>query len=73
MHHLWSTGELSLTVYGRSCLLYPVGQVPNKVEEEIPFRNTDNFVGNLDKEAEAFAGSEVEPLNNVLTEIPCSG
>ena len=58
---------------GRPRLLYPVGQVPNKVKEEIPFWNTDDFVGNLDKEAEAFAGSEVEPLNNVLTEIPCSG
>ena len=73
MHSTGAAGESSLTVSGWPRLLNPVGQVANKVKEEIPFWNADDFVGNLDKEAEAFTGSKVEPLSYVLTEVLCSG
>ena len=49
------------------CLLDPVGQVPDKVKEEILFRNTDSFIRDLDKEAKALSGFEVERLSYVLS------
>ena len=73
MHHSGSAGESSLTVSGWSRLFYPVGEVPNKVKEENSFCNFDDFVGHIDKEAEAFTGSEVERLSYVLIEVICSG
>ena len=67
MHISGSAGEPSLTASGWPCLLDPVSQVPDKVKEEILFRNTDSFIRDLDKEAKAFSGFEVERLSYVLS------
>ena len=72
VHHSGSAGEPSLSISGWPRLLNPVGQVPDKVKEEIFFLNADDFIGDLDKEAEAFAGLEVKRLSYVLTEVLCS-
>ena len=47
----------------------PISDVPNKVKEEISFRHTDHFVSDLDKQTEAFTGSQVESLADILTEV----
>ena len=67
MHSSGSGGEPSLTISSWPCLPDPVGQVPDKVKEEILFRNTDNFIRDLDKEAEAFSRFEVDRLSYVLS------
>ena len=58
-----------LTVSGRSSLLNPVCEVADKVKEEVALRNTDDLVGDLDKQTKALAGPKVEPLGDVLAEI----
>ena len=63
-------GELRRrTVPGRPGLLDPVCQVSDEVEEEIALGDGDDLVSDLDEEAEAFRGLEVQPLRDVLAEV----
>ena len=62
-----------LTVTCWTSFLDPVSQVTNKIKEEVTLGNTDHLVRDLDKQTESFAGSQVQPLCNVLTEILGSG
>ena len=41
----------------------------DEVEEEVSLRDADDLVGDLDEEAEALGGAEVEPLGDVLAEV----
>ena len=54
-------------------LLDPVGQVADKVEEEVAFGDGDDLVRDLDEEGEALAGAEVQPLRDALAEVLGAG
>ena len=41
----------------------------HEVEEEVSLGHADHLVRNLDEEAEALWGAQVQPLRNVLTEV----
>ena len=58
-----------LTISGRPGLLDPVREVTHEVEEEVPLRDRDDFVGDLDEEAETLARPQVEPLRDALAEV----
>ena len=58
-----------LTISGRTGFLDPICEVTHEIKEEISLRNADNFVSNFNKQTEALAGSQVQSLPNILTEI----
>ena len=58
-----------LTLREHSALTCPVGNLADKVEEEISLGNGDDFVGDLDEEAEALARPQVEALRDALAEV----
>jgi len=47
--------------------------MPHEIEEEIAFRDRDNFVGDLDEKTETLGRPQIEPLRDVLTKIFRSG
>ena len=61
--------KIQLTISSGTGFLDPVGQVADKIKEEISLRNTDDLVSDLDKQTKALAGSQVQSLPNILTEI----
>ena len=64
-----SNGKMSRTVTRWLGLLDPVCEVPHEVEEEISLWYRDDFICDLDEQAEAFAGLQVQPLRDVVTEV----
>ncbi len=64
IRELWSR-----TVPCRSSLFDPICQMSNKIEEEIAFRNRNDFVCDLDEEAEPFRRPQVQPLRDVLAKV----
>ena len=74
LHEEHLIGELwGRPVPGGPGLLDPVGEVPDEVEEEVALRDGNDLVGDLDEKAEAFRGSQVQPLRDVLAEVLCPG
>ena len=69
MSYLHFYFKIQLTISSGTGFLDPVSQVADKIKEEISLRNTDDLVSDLDKETEALAGSQVQSLPNILTEI----
>ena len=55
------------------CLLDPVGQVADKVEEEVALGHGDDLVGDLDEEGEALGGTEVQALADRGAEVLGAG
>jgi hypothetical protein len=51
----------------------PVRQVAHEVEEEVALGDRYHFVGDLDEQAEALAGPEIQALTDVLAEVFRSG
>ena len=45
----------------------------HEVEEEVPLRDRDDFVGDLDEEAEALGGLHAEPGGDGGAEVPRPG
>ena len=52
-----------------SRLLDPVGQMADKVAEEVALGDGDDLVRDLDEEGEALAGAKVEALRDALAEV----
>lgn len=47
--------------------------MPDEVKEEVSLRNRNYLVGDLDEKTETLAGSEIQPLRDVLAEVFRSG
>ena len=58
-----------LTVFGRFGFLNPIGQMANKVEEEIFFGHRNDLVGNFHEKTETFVRLECQPLGNALAKV----
>jgi hypothetical protein len=61
-------------IFGWPSFLDPNWQMAHKVEEEVSLGNTDDLVGNLNKQTEAFRGLEVQAAGDVAAEVlgPCA-
>lgn len=57
------------TVFGGARLLYPVGEVTHKVEEEVGLGHRDDLVGDLDEQAKALGRLEAQPIGDALTKV----
>ena len=62
-----------LTLREHSALTCPVGNLADKVEEEISLGNTNHFVAHLYEEAETLVRLHLQSARNCLDEIttPC--
>lgn len=58
-----------ITIASRSRPLDPVCQMPNKIEKEVRLRDRNDFICNLDKQAEPLCRPERQPLCDICTKF----
>lgn len=51
----------------------PISQMSYEIEEEVSFRDGNNFIGDLDEQAKALGRSQIESLRDVLAKVFRSG
>ena len=57
------------TVFGGSGLFDPIGEMADKVEEEVGLWNTYDFIGDLDKQAETLGRFQSKSVGYALTKV----